>query len=509
MRMVIPVQAYEDERGRIEDLLNLWIFLDFFNQDKLPSKASGKPGDALWSEFASGEKRRKGSQWSEWHSWEGDQSRLADIFTAVEEKLKGGAIAQVDLLVGKISSNDLIRKVAKGQKAASDDEWEAREERGEDVAALQLSFSGEGSLISVELSPLLWVAGKANVSLAAPEELYKGYEESCKRIEDEDHGFDSTDCRLCDVAAIVQKEARPLVEQLYDGEKQQVSAKVSEVFETVLACYYFKSENGWRQNDKPLCRRYYIDDLRSMKKALGSNRAGELIQNGAFDVAIDYMMAALNEDRRPSVSLDLFPSACIDAEKEGIAGLNCLPFLGHREMGGFLMRTDLRVKHDLDTRRTAVELFDSGRGYGSTADALSVPRNTMRKWHLVYRAFGSEALLSMDGKQARYTYEQKVAAAAAVVDGGMAKPAAMAEFGIMSLAPLERWCRLYREGGAEALEPKPKGRPKGSRPKPRERTREQELEERCRRLETEVAYLRRYEQDIKKLEAPPACISAD
>lgn len=142
------------------------------------------------------------------------------------------------------------------------------------------------------------------------------------------------------------------------------------------------------------------------------------------------------------------------------------------------MRTDLRVKYDLDTRRTAVELFDSGRGYGSTADALSVPRNTMRKWHLVYRAFGSEALLSMDGKQARYTYEQKVAAA-------------MAEFGIMSLAPLERWCRLYREGGAEALEPKPKGRPKGSRPKPRERTREQELEEHCRRLETEVAYLKK------------------
>ena len=45
--------------------------------------------------------------------------------------------------------------------------------------------------------------------------------------------------------------------------------------------------------------------------------------------------------------------------------------------------------------------------------------------------------------------------------------------------------------GAEALEPKPKGRPKGSRSKPRERTREQELEERCRRLETEIAYLKK------------------
>ena len=83
------------------------------------------------------------------------------------------------------------------------------------------------------------------------------------------------------------------------------------------------------------------------------------------------------------------------------------------------------------------------------------------------------------------------AMASAVVDGGATKAEAMAEFGIMSLAPLERWCRLYREGGAEALEPKPKGRPKGSRSKPRERTREQELEERCRRLETEIAYLKK------------------
>lgn len=94
-------------------------------------------------------------------------------------------------------------------------------------------------------------------------------------------------------------------------------------------------------------------------------------------------------------------------------------------------------------------------------------------------------------EQASYTYEQKVAAASAVVDGGATKAEAMAEFGIMSLAPLERWCRLYREGGAEALRPRPKGRPKGSRAEPREFTREQELEERCRRLEAEVAYLKK------------------
>ena len=154
------------------------------------------------------------------------------------------------------------------------------------------------------------------------------------------------------------------------------------------------------------------------------------------------------------------------------------------------MSIDLRVKHDLESRRRAVELFDAGVGCKPAAEALSVPRETVREWQWVYRAFGSEALLSMDGKQSSYTFEQRVAAASAVVDDGMAKADAMAEFGIRSKSPLERWCRLYREGGAEALRPGPKGRPRGSRSKPRARTREQELEERCRRLEAEVAYLK-------------------
>lgn len=79
----------------------------------------------------------------------------------------------------------------------------------------------------------------------------------------------------------------------------------------------------------------------------------------------------------------------------------------------------------------------------------------------------------------------------AVVDGGMVKPDAMREFGVMSLAPLERWCRLYRESGSDALRPRPKGRPKGSGSEPRGLTREQELEIRVRRLEAEVAYLKK------------------
>ena len=151
------------------------------------------------------------------------------------------------------------------------------------------------------------------------------------------------------------------------------------------------------------------------------------------------------------------------------------------------MRTDLRVKHDVEARRRAVDLFDSGMGRRAVSRALGVPSQTVEKWQQIYRAFGSEVLLRMDGKQARYTFEQKVAAASAAVDGGMAKPEAMAKFGVMSMSPLKRWCRLYREGGPEALRPGPKGRPRGAKSRPR--TREEELEERCRRLEAEVAYL--------------------
>ena len=155
------------------------------------------------------------------------------------------------------------------------------------------------------------------------------------------------------------------------------------------------------------------------------------------------------------------------------------------------MRTDLRVKRGIEARRMAAELLERGHGRRSAAKALRIPRQTVKQRRRICRALGSGAPPTMDGKRARCAHGRKVAAASAVVDDGMSRRDAMKTFGIMSMAPLKRWCRLYREGGAEALRPKPKGRPKGSKSRPRVRTREQELEERCRRLETEVAYLKK------------------
>ena len=100
--------------------------------------------------------------------------------------------------------------------------------------------------------------------------------------------------------------------------------------------------------------------------------------------------------------------------------------------------------------------------------------------------------MGMGSSHTNYTWEQKCAAAREVVDEGRSWADAMARHGIASLSPLKRWCKAYREGGEEALRPKPKGRPKGAAPRPKApMTREEELEARLRKLEAENAYLKK------------------
>ena len=154
------------------------------------------------------------------------------------------------------------------------------------------------------------------------------------------------------------------------------------------------------------------------------------------------------------------------------------------------MSINLGMRHDRLLREQAAQMFERGFGYGLTAKKLGMSAATVREWQKTYRVIGKDGLLAMGVKQARYDYETKAPAARAVVDGGMSKPEAMMRFGIASATPLKQWCRLYREGGAQALKPKPKGRPKGSvRAVPL--TREEELAERVRKLEAQVAYLKK------------------
>ena len=155
------------------------------------------------------------------------------------------------------------------------------------------------------------------------------------------------------------------------------------------------------------------------------------------------------------------------------------------------MSEHLGLRHDRLLREQAAQMFEKGCGYRLTARKLGVSAATVREWQKMYHVIGRSGFLAMGVKHTKYDYETKVAAAAAVVDGGMSKPEAMAHFGIASATPLKQWCRLYREGGAQALKPKPKGRPKGLGVGALPPTREEELEERVRKLEAQVAYLKK------------------
>ena len=143
--------------------------------------------------------------------------------------------------------------------------------------------------------------------------------------------------------------------------------------------------------------------------------------------------------------------------------------------------------YESSVRSLAADMFEAGRASRAVASRLGLPRGTVRQWLRTYRATGRDGLLGM-GHRA-YDWETKVAAARAVVELGRPKPEVMAEMGIASKSPLDGWCRSYREGGAEALRPRPKGRPRGAAAAPP--TREEALEREVRRLEAQVAYLKK------------------
>ena len=64
------------------------------------------------------------------------------------------------------------------------------------------------------------------------------------------------------------------------------------------------------------------------------------------------------------------------------------------------------------------------------------------------------------------------------------------EFALSSPGIVKRWVHLWRQGGDEALMPKPKGRPKGSS-KSQPLSEEDRLRRRVEQLEAENAYLKK------------------
>lgn len=120
-----------------------------------------------------------------------------------------------------------------------------------------------------------------------------------------------------------------------------------------------------------------------------------------------------------------------------------------------------KARYGREMRARAADLFEAGLGFELAAKRLDVPAPAVRKWLCAYRATGRKGLIGMGESRRTYDMETKLAVARAVVDEGMPRSEAMARFGIAAATSLDRWCRLYREGGPEALEPGRRGRPEG------------------------------------------------
>ena len=88
-----------------------------------------------------------------------------------------------------------------------------------------------------------------------------------------------------------------------------------------------------------------------------------------------------------------------------------------------------------------------------------------------------------------YSFEFKVALVERFL-AGETGPELAVEAGLSSPRVLQKWVRAYREEGADALRPKPKGRPRKSEAPPPPDTPEMErLRRENERLRAEVAYL--------------------
>lgn len=138
-------------------------------------------------------------------------------------------------------------------------------------------------------------------------------------------------------------------------------------------------------------------------------------------------------------------------------------------------------------RKAAVVWFEKGIAARATAGLLGVPLPPVRGLYLRWRIHGRGVLMAQSPTS--YSFEFKLALVERFLAGETAPDLAV-EAGLSSPRVLQKWVRAYREEGADALRPKPKGRPRKSDAPPPPDTPEMErLRRENERLRAEVAYL--------------------
>ena len=156
------------------------------------------------------------------------------------------------------------------------------------------------------------------------------------------------------------------------------------------------------------------------------------------------------------------------------------------------------TKHADSLKIELVRLYLSGStGLRELAARHGVGRTTLRSWALRYRELGTEGLARK--KPSDYSAQFKLSVLRRVHDEALSRQQAAAMFNLRGGgAVVTKWQRQYDEGGLQALESKPKGRPR-KMPKPEDRPPPpcddartlKELREENEALRAEVAYLKK------------------
>jgi transposase len=116
-------------------------------------------------------------------------------------------------------------------------------------------------------------------------------------------------------------------------------------------------------------------------------------------------------------------------------------------------------KYDEQFKRKIVQDYLNGSvGSDTLAMRYGVPRSMVKKWVGLYRAHGRDGLTRKHSSS--YSAEFKLSVLQHMWDNAMSFCQTAAAFNIRHHAAVGIWERKYREGGFDALIPRPRGRPK-------------------------------------------------
>ena len=122
------------------------------------------------------------------------------------------------------------------------------------------------------------------------------------------------------------------------------------------------------------------------------------------------------------------------------------------------MAEEKRRAYGEDIRKQAVQILSEGVGHRALAARLGIPEATARQWARTYAVGGADAVISAGTRHRVYPYELKLAVVKDRLENGLTVREAMIKHGVPSESSVKSWCRLYRDGGPDALIDKPRGR---------------------------------------------------